>query len=214
MVNVCKVSWRSVSRTVEVLVIRILFINQSHVPLSKIYPSCCGHNAQQAVQQWKKGVKSPRPVVLCAPEQPGPLWILHHSAIPSYYVVVPPFMHQDLEAGGKCWGLHWHSQQQNYFKPWAYRIWSAHSLEVNNFVVSSFFFFCLVTGYCFFYYYYYYSRLVQWTSFVPELLCSPGCFRKDAREHLGHPAVLKLFCFIHTALMMSSCSLLVLFQIW
>lgn len=48
-------------------------------------------------------------------------------------------MHQDLEAGGKCWGLHWHSQQQNYFKPWAYRIWSAHSLEVNNFVVSSFF---------------------------------------------------------------------------
>lgn len=128
---------------VEVLVIHI-FIPKP-VPSAPLWNVSFlgGHNAQQAVQQWKKDVKSPSSVALCALKQPGSLRILHRSAIPRQSAVDAPFMHQGLGSRWKVPGSELAFPTIEIFQTrslgFTCRIWLAHSLEVNNFVVSFFF---------------------------------------------------------------------------
>lgn len=103
-------------------------------------------------------------------------------------------MHRCQGAGGNHWSLNWHSQQLNYFKPRACRMWLAHSLEVKrwiNLVCLCLIFFFLATEYCpffFFPFFFWYLHLAQWINFVPELICDLGCFRGNGREQASQPS--------------------------
>ena len=103
-------------------------------------------------------------------------------------------MHRCQGAGGNHWSLNWHSQQLNYFKPRACRMWLAHSLEVKrwiNLVCLCLIFFFLATEYCpffFFPFFFWYLHLAQWINFVPELICNLGCFRGNGREQASQPS--------------------------
>lgn len=140
--------------------------------------------------------------------------------IPSFghtQAVDAPIMHRCQGAGGNHWSLNWHSQQLNYFKPRACRMWLAHSLEVKRwinlvclcllfFFPSNFFFFLFSFGICI-----WLNESILFLSWYAIWAVSEGMAES---KHLSHPAVLELFCFTHAALMMSSCLFMVRFQIW
>lgn len=99
-------------------------------------------------------------------------------------------MHRCQGAGGNHWSLNWHSQQLNYFKPRACRMWLAHSLEVKRWInlVCLCLLFFFPSNFFFFPFFFWYLHLAQWINFVPELICDLGCFRGNGREQASQPS--------------------------